>query len=103
MRGIWLALIVWGALAGWSFVVIYATRPHRRTGPTAWWRSPVGWNLLLFTITVSAALTLLTISGVTGRMPWWAWAWIVAVFDVLLTHRLALLIYDDRDERRRVP
>lgn len=99
MNGLWWFLLVWGSVAGWVFCLVYALAPKRdeltgRPVRRPWWKSPVGWNLMVFTLAIASVLTFLTVAEVTGGMPEWVWVLHVLVFDLLLTHRLLLLLAD---------
>lgn len=85
----WQVLITMAALSGLAFIVTY-----HRLAP--WWRSAVGWNLMLMAGSLTVAFGMIATRAWIGPLPLLVWIVVVLLITFTLVQRTALLVIEHR-------
>jgi hypothetical protein len=93
MTVFWQVLITVAALSGLAFVITYHVL-------APWWRSTVGWNLMVMAAALTAAFGLIATRAWIGPLPMQVWIGVVLAITAALIHRTALLVIEHRRGRR---
>ena len=94
MRTLALAMMAYVALAATVFVIVYHVL-------AAWWRTPVGINIMALLASIAVTLDLALVFNLTTP-PWWLpllAAFLYFVMGTVIWWRLALLVSAQREKR----
>lgn len=90
----WQLLITIAAVSGLAFIVTYSVL-------APWWRSAIGWNLVLMAAALTVAFGMLAGRAWFGPLGMPVWVAVVLVITGTLIWRTVLLVVEHRRGRRR--